>query len=645
MSRSRSGLALAALTALGLVATTSASGADHIRTITSGGTTAIRGGPPGSSTYAFPEWAGPKHGGAGPKTARVSVKGSMSSAVVDRRMTAGFGTGSRVKATAVAASQPGQILSVLGLNHFDTRTANNGNQFSGEPPDQGLCVGNGFVLETVNQALRVRSTSGRPLTNPTSFNEFYKYPPAINRTTGKFGPFLFDPSCHFDRNVNRWFHVTATLAQNRNTGEFTGDGWLDLAVSRSGNPLGAWTRYRIFTTNNGTHGQPDHNCQGGPCFGDYPHIGADAYGFYISTNEYAFNADQYTSAQIYALSKRQLAAGVANPRVVHFDNTRVAGNPGWTVWPAISAANHDLRRNGTQWFLSNMAGEEANGDGSDNRLGIWSISNTKSLDTSSPNLVLRSSVIRVAPYSIPPPATQKPGPTPLRACVNNTTLPTPFGPGCWQYLFTPDAEPAHNERIYALDSLDSRMQQVMFADGKLWAAHGTAVGGPGNTRAGIAFYVISPSYHGALPHGDVVKQARLAVAGAHVTFPAVGVLPNGKGAMGFTLNGPNHFPSAAWAPVSVNGIGAVRIAAAGRGPADGFTGYKAFVGDPPRPRWGDYGAAAVWNGAVWMANEYIAQRCTLRVFVMDTPRSPQFTCFNTRTVFANWATRITAVTP
>ena len=49
-----------------------------------------------------------------------------------------------------AKSNPELLLSIDGLNHFDTRFSNEGNQFSTEPPDQGLCVGNGFVLETVN---------------------------------------------------------------------------------------------------------------------------------------------------------------------------------------------------------------------------------------------------------------------------------------------------------------------------------------------------------------------------------------------------------------------------------------------------------------------------------------------------------------
>ena len=48
-----------------------------------------------------------------------------------------------------------------GLNHFDQRFAGTGDytntQFSLEPPDQALCVGNGFVVESVNTAIRVKN--------------------------------------------------------------------------------------------------------------------------------------------------------------------------------------------------------------------------------------------------------------------------------------------------------------------------------------------------------------------------------------------------------------------------------------------------------------------------------------------------------
>ncbi len=639
----RAALVLGTLVGAAVLAAT-APAATYIRNVPSTGSGVFHAGVPGSPAFQDPEFPG--GGDATDPDAKV-VMGSRDTSVINRSLTRGTGA-SRVVPNSVIAGGGGGgglVLSFDGLNHFDQRTAFNGNQFSGEPPDQGLCAGNGYVLETINSALRVYRTNGSAASGVAAFNEFYGYPPAINRTTGKFGPDMFDPSCLYDRATNRWFHLTDTLAEDRNTGDFTGDGWLDLAVSKTGNPLGAWTFYRIPTTNDGTQGQPNHHCDLGPCFGDYPHIGTDAHGFYISTNEYSFFGDQYTSAQIYAFSKRQLAAGVSNPRMVHIDSTRLAGNPGFTVWPAISSGNDDTRANGTEWFLSSMAAEEANGTGTDHRIGVWGLTNTASLDTTHPNVVLRNAVVDVAQYGAPPASKQRPGSTPLLTCLNNTKLPTPFGPGCWQYLFEPSEEPAHNEKLQMLDSNDTRMQQVSYAAGALWGALDTGVGSSTNRRAGIAWYVIRPSISNGRVHGSLVRQGTLAVGNANVTYPAIGVLPSGRGVMTFTLVGPTIFPSAAWTTLSVaNGTGDVRVYGRGAGPQDGFAGYKAF-GDPPRPRWGDYGATAVDGNSIWMASEYIGQTCTFQQYVADTPSSPQFTCGNTRTSLANWGTRISRVAP
>jgi hypothetical protein len=77
-------------------------------------------------------------------------------------------------------------------------------------------------METVNDVIQVFDTSGNPLTDVVDQNTFYGYAPATNRTTNKFGPFVTDPSCHYDADVNRWFHVVLTLETKRNTGAFTG---------------------------------------------------------------------------------------------------------------------------------------------------------------------------------------------------------------------------------------------------------------------------------------------------------------------------------------------------------------------------------------------------------------------------------------
>jgi hypothetical protein len=113
--------------------------------------------------------------------------------------------------------------------------------------------------------------------------------------------------------------------------------------------------------------------------------------------------------------------------------------------------------------------------------------------------------------------------------------------------------------------------------------------------------------------------------------------------MAFTVVGPSHFPSAGYASITATGVGAIHIAAAGAGPADGFSGYK-YYGNPPgtiRPRWGDYGAAATDASGVWMASEYISSTCTLAQY----QAAPFGSCGGTRTALANWATRISRVTP
>ena len=84
-----------------------------------------------------------------------------------------IGTPSHPGAPSAAADPAGNSVMVpvnpvpgfAGINHLDQRTAGTGayagTQFSLEPPDQALCVGNGYVVESVNTAIRVYSASRR----------------------------------------------------------------------------------------------------------------------------------------------------------------------------------------------------------------------------------------------------------------------------------------------------------------------------------------------------------------------------------------------------------------------------------------------------------------------------------------------------
>lgn len=643
-------VAIGALAAGGFasVPAAAASAGSDTRDISASGTSSFSVGRPGSAAVQNLELAqtgavGRSAAGATPSAPTIKINRSKT----DGKSAAGSNSSESRK----EGSNSGQVISFDGLNHFAQRTANNGNQFSLEPPDQGLCTGNGFVLETINDVLAVYNQSGNLLMGPVDLNTFYGYRPAVIRSVPVFGPELTDPSCYFDVATQRWFHVVLTLDVFSDNGRFKGTNHLDLAVSGTADPLGEWTIYRVPVQDDGTQKTPNHHCSTGDypvkptnphaCFGDYPHIGADANGFYITTNEYSFFGPEFKAAQIYAFSKRALAANKKHVAMRQFDTTALVGGTqaGFTLWPAEAPNgrfNASQRAIGaTEFFLSSNAAAEVNASLSSRDLIVWALTNTQSLDSAHPALSLSNKVLTVNRYAAPPLSTQKAGPLPLRDCINDTTLDTPYGPGCWQLLFV--AEPGHNEVLSSLDSNDTRMQQVMYANGVLYGALDTALEIKGKAQAGIEWFAVRPQLTSSGVDATLVKQGYLGAAGANLTYPALAVNENGVGAMGFTLVGPNDFPSAAYASFDLSsGTGSIHVAAAGVGPDDGFSGYVAF-GPPFRTRWGDYGAAVVDGSKVWIASEYIGQTCTFGQWLLDT------SCGGTRTALANWDTRITAI--
>ena len=540
-----------------------------------------------------------------------------------------------------------------GLNFFQQRYANGGNQFSVEPPDQALCVGNGYVVESVNDVFNVYDVTGQSLLQPNNvsgavdLNSFFGYPAAFDRSTGVVGPEVTDPSCLYDSATHRFFLVVLTLEVD-STGALTTQNHLDVAVSQSSNPTGVWNIYHVDVTGDGSQNPvPGNAC---PCIGDYPHIGADANGFYVTTNSYPFSGNGFNGAQIYAFSKTQLAKGAATVTMIHIDTygsvnaPSEAGSrqPGFTVWPAQSPGRESFesRNGGTEYFLSSNATDEANmplsggnGPHTSTNLVVWTLSNTASLNGASPALALSNVLLGVNRYALPP-TMHQPGSgtapttaTPLGFCLNDAD--------CTISFFGPPANP-FTEVISRPDGNDSRMQQVTYAKGKLWAALDTALnpdGGP--TRAGIAWYIIDPRMD------KVRRQGYLGAANRDLTYPAIGVTSDGQGVMALTASGEKLYPSAAFAPIDQEGVEEWHVVDGGLGAAtdDGLTSYKFVVGDPPRTRWGDYGAAAVDGESIWISSEYIAHACSYSSWLIS-PR-----CGNTRGFFGNWSTRISKFRP
>ena len=187
--------------------------------------------------------------------------------------------------------------------------ASNGNQYTLEPPDQGLCAHSGTILEAVNNGLQVYTAAGQALSPVIALNAFFHLPPEINFAYNPptFGPFLSDPKCYYDAQTSRWFLTELEIDVNPYSGAFGYRSAEMIAVSQTSDPTGGWGLFMIDSTNDGSGGTPkDANC---PCLGDQPRIGADANGFYIATDIYAihgsFNSD---GGELYAMSKTGLAS-------------------------------------------------------------------------------------------------------------------------------------------------------------------------------------------------------------------------------------------------------------------------------------------------------------------------------------------------
>ncbi len=528
----------------------------------------------------------------------------------------------RVKAAHVPTPSGNSIVSgsffgFEGLTEFDQAflvfAGKNGVNGELEPPDQALAVGNGFVLESVNDAIAAYDTSGHILA-AEALNPFFEQAPeaTIDPTTGailSFGPLISDPRILFDASTGHFFVSVVEIDLDPVTGNFGLKSHFLFAVSLDANPLHGFNVFSLDTTNDG-----DARFGTCPCFGDQPLVGIDANGYYVSTNAFTLPPGPFRGAQLYAFSKAALEATPASstPVIVtagqHFGNLNQAEGPGHSIQPAFvpPGGSFVTDNGGTEYFVSTLDFTHT----LDNRLTVWAMMNTGSLNTATPDVALVNDVIDTETYGQPTSAEQKPGPTPLLDFLVSLGFKN------------------HEELI--ADNND-RLQQVTFANGLLWTSVPTVVKTPqGPVRGGAAWFILSPSVSGGTLTASVFNQGYVAINSPKqdsVLFPSVGVNAAGKAVMAFSIAGEDLFPSAGYATLDKsNGAGPIVISFPGVAPDDGFSGYFPFsvrVG-----RWGDYSfAASDESGNIWMGAEVIPPE--------QAPFLP----------FANWGTFITEVTP
>ncbi|HEV3102235.1 MAG TPA: hypothetical protein VG426_07830 [Candidatus Dormibacteraeota bacterium] len=389
-----------------------------------------------------------------------------------------------------------------GVSSLDSQITNFNATF--EPPDQGLCVGNGFVVEMVNSAFRVYDTHGNTLAGPTNVNAPFHE---------DFAAFTSDPRCHYDPATNTWFAVVLFINDPGTAST------LDIAFNTSGDPTTEWSVFRIDTTR--LEAPASFGC---PCFGDQPRLGIDGSNIYITTDEFSILGPQFNGAQIYAISKSDLVHHRSNVHFVHFKDLTIAGDLALSVQPALTFGEAPA-----EYFLSSI---DPNGTGN-NQIGVWALTHAERV-TSGGMPRLSSVVIESEPYAVPPQAEQM-GSTSRLDSGDDRMQQTQFINGeIWGELttaVTPDGDAAPRA-------------------GAAW------------------FRVRPNLSGSKLHDAAVTGQGYVVAEGRDVIYPAVQADGEGHAAMVFTVTGPEMFPSAAYATLNEDetGFGKPVIAATGSGP-------------------------------------------------------------------------------
>jgi hypothetical protein len=415
---------------------------------------------------------------------------------------AGLAAGLKAAASAATGSA---LVNFDGVSSRDSQFTNY--ELTFEPPDQGLCEGNGFVLEAVNSAYRIYSTTGKSLRGPFNINDLFN-------VGGK--EFTSDPRCWFDPSTQTWF---ATILFINDTS--TASAQL-IAVRHAPDPLGLWTEYSIDTTD--TRAPTKDGC---PCFADQPRIGIDQTNLYITADEFSILGPQFDGAEMYVINKADLIAGVTNPHLARFAHLTLTGQLTVAPQPALSAGSPDA-----EYLLSSL---DFNGTG-DNRIGVWAVTDRDNVATGRAP-TLSSTVIGSEAYAVPPTAPQK-GATSTLNTGDDRMQQTAFPGGgtIWGELTT----------------------AVLPADD-------TAV------RAGGAWFQVQPTLSAnGIAGASIVRQGYIASRGRYDIYPAVQPDAAGNAAVVFTQSSTTQFPSAAYAILKAgySNFGPAVVAAAGQGPYD-----------------------------------------------------------------------------
>jgi hypothetical protein len=328
-----------------------------------------------------------------------------------------------------------------------------------EPPDPWVAVGPTAVVQSVNSLIRMTDRSGH-VTAQTTVDSFFGIVP--NEIT------FSDPRIVYDAPHNRWIGTILSYDCS--------NGYLYLAVSQSGDPLGAWTLW-------------DFTYAG--FVPDFPGLGSSSDKIVVSANEYAINpaapgcVDSSPTTASLLVVDWAAAEGVGSLNDVYFSE------PGYFAWrpapnlspdPAVYVVGERLSDGDVSY--ARITGDVAN-------------PNAPGPDPTPVTLFGPIDINAIAPFT-PPIAPRQPGfPSTIATAVDERPTDAVWDNGTLSFvstyplLLSGDSEARDTVRVTQIQTGSVLTVKQDFAIG--FVGYDTYMGGIGIAKDGTAYFVYSTS--------------------------------------------------------------------------------------------------------------------------------------------------------
>ena len=201
---------------------------------------------------------------------------------------------------------PGEAITVL--QQFEGAADSDNGTFGATftPPDNGLAVGPGHVVQMVNEVGRITDKSGN-VVSLFNLNTFFGHQPGFGGS---------DARVIYDVSSGRWYATYMNFSSARRTSS------IDLAVSSTSDPTGHFCFYRL--------GNPSTEL----FLQDYPFLGISEDKVVVSYAAFDFVTSVSLGGGYYVLNKAQLTSCVASLSV-----SRFAPQPATLMKPARAVTN------------------------------------------------------------------------------------------------------------------------------------------------------------------------------------------------------------------------------------------------------------------------------------------------------------------